>query len=131
MEFQDLSRPMDGERNVLTLKHGIRFAKIISKKFVCPKCNTFCGELIPIVDKKVRDWMRLNKKDLNSEELQAKVFCYAGCHNKESWGWKNFSWSTKDMDAIKSWPDEWKNDSGAIEKEKIAREQQIRIKRGL
>jgi len=126
---QDLSRPTPGGENTITLSTGIRFAKIISRKFICPNCNTFCGELVPIVDGKVRGWMRKNKKNLFSPELQTKIFCYAGCHDKSTWGWKEFDWSKKAMDGITSWPQQWITDKGALDTERVVRQEQDRRKR--
>ncbi len=127
---QDMSRPTPGGENTITLATGIRFAKIISRKFICPGCNTFCGELIPIIDGRTRTWMRNNKKNLFSAELQTKIFCYAGCHNRASWGWKEFNWSKKEVASITSWPDQWTTDKGAIATERVVREEQDRRKRG-
>lgn len=128
--IQDLSRPKAGTENTVTLNTGIRFCKVISRKFICPKCMTFCGELIPILDGRVRDWMRRHKKNLFSSELQVKIFCYAGCHDQSSWGWKEFLWSKKEMDAIRSWPQTWTTDKGALATERVVREEQERMRRG-
>jgi len=127
---QDLSRPRPGAENTITLNTGIRFAKIISRKFICPKCMTFCGELVPIIDGRVRDWMRRHKKTLFSEDLQVKIFCYSGCHDQASWGWKEFSWSKKEIESIRSWPQQWATEKGALETERVVREEQERRKRG-
>ena len=127
--IQSLARPSPGGENTVVLSTGIRFAKLISKKFICPKCNIFCGELVPIVDGVTRKWLRKNKKNLFCEELQTKIFCYAGCHNSEHWGWKLFNWSQREIDSITSWPQEWKTDKGALATERIVRQEQDRIKR--
>lgn len=129
-KIEDLSRPIPGERNTITLSSGIRFVKIVSRKFVCPKCNTFCGELIPIVDRRVREWMRRRKKGLLDPELQVKVFCFSGCHDHPYWGWKTFNWdSIADKNSISSWPAEW-SDEGMKKVEKEAREANARHKGG-
>lgn len=118
----DLSRPVEGQRNVIRMPTGIRFAKLISKKFICPKCWTFCGEMVPILDSTVRRWMAKNKKTLAASEIQVKVFCFAGCHDHPSWGWKNFDWdSVKEKNSIREWPVEW-SDRGIQDTERRARE---------
>ncbi len=127
--IQSLGRPVKGGENTIILGSGIRFANIISRKFICPKCMTFCGELIPIIDSRVRDWMRRFKKNLFCDELQVKIFCYSGCHTADSWGWKNFDWTKKEMDAISSWPEQWLTDKEALSKERVIREEQDRRKK--
>jgi len=128
--LQNLSRPRPGEENTIVLATGIRFAKIISRKFICPACNTFCGELVPVIDGKTRRWMRANRKTLFSPELQVKVFCYSGCHDRSGWGWKEFNWSQSEIDSIKAWPTQWITDKGALETERVVREEQDKRKRG-
>lgn len=124
----DLSRPREGQRNVITMK-GIRFAKVISKKFYCPRCRVFCGELIPILDRAVRDYMRRHNRNLmEAPELQAKVYCYAGCHLQPGWGWENFNWKN-DVPIIRAWPTEWSDDE-IRRKEAAAREANKRFKEG-
>lgn len=123
--IQNLGRPTPGDENTVTLSTGVRFAKIISRKFICPACMTFCGELIPIIDGKTRQWMRANKKTLVAPELQVKIFCYSGCHDNMHWGWKSFDWNSKQsIDSIRAWPEQWKTDKGAIDIERVVREEQ-------
>jgi len=126
----DLSRPVEGEHNTIRMGTGIRFAKTISKKFICPRCLTFCGEMVPIVDSAVREWMRKNNKNLASPEIQVKVFCFAGCHDKPDWGWRNFEWdSTAAINSIRAWPTEW-SDEGIKRTERRAREANDQFKGG-
>ena len=106
----DLSRPREGQPNCVRLANGIRYVKVISKRFTCPRCRTFCGELTPVIDKGMREVMRRHKMTLSSPELQVKVYCFSMCHEDPGWGWDNFEWTTKEKNEIREWPDEWKVD---------------------
>lgn len=129
-DFNDLSRPEKGKRNTVTLANGLRYAKVISRKFICPKCRTFCGELVPVLDRRVRDWMRRNRKTLTSPELQVRIYCYAGCHNHPAWGWENFNWGkVSERNRIREWPDEWSGKE-IQEAERKAREADENVRKG-
>lgn len=108
--IEDLSPPVEGRRNVVDFGNGIRFAKTISTKFICPKCRIFCGELVPIIDSRVREWLRKSGKTImSSHEVQARVYCFNGCHESESWGWVNFDWNDKRQKDAVVFPRQWKN----------------------
>lgn len=130
MRVESLERPKEGSKNTITLANGLRFVNVISQKFTCPKCNTFCGELIPVLDGKTRAWMRRTRRTLMSPELQVKVFCYAGCHNQPGWGWNEFNWdSVHDRNRIEDWPSEWRHED-RLAWEKKTREANDRAKKG-
>jgi hypothetical protein len=127
MKFDNLARPRPGERNTIVI-NGLRFANIISRKFLCPKCHVFCGELVPVLDGKVRKWMKDTGRTLSSPEVQVKVFCYSGCHLEESWGWIAFDWA-KDVNRVLEWPAEWTSKS-IQDAERKAREANDRYRGG-
>lgn len=118
-------KPVPGAPNTITLADGIRYVKLISKKFVCPKCNIFCGELVPVLDGKTRKRLRALSGGIMGNLPQTKIFCYNGCHERDTWGWKIFNWeSQQSLDSIVEWPDEWKKDLQAKEMEKKVRNMQ-------
>lgn len=122
-------RPQAGQPNTIYLNDGIRYVKLISKKFICPKCNIFCGELVPVLDGRTRARLRRLPGGIMGNLPRTRVFCYNGCHDHPAWGWKIFNWeSQREIDSIKSWPEEWKRDKHALEAERKARNASERSK---
>lgn len=121
--WSDLSRPRDGENNTVHIGSH-RYMKLHSKKFICPACQIFCGELIPIVRSAVvRAAKARGQKGLDLLP-RTKIYCFNGCHFKDGWGWKDFNWGDiRARDSIKEWPEEFRNDKEALEKEKRVRSQ--------
>ena len=123
MRLQELW-PRAGAKNTIVLSDGVRYVMLISKKFICPKCNIFCGELVPVVDGQLRARLRRMPGGLIGNLPRAKVYCKNGCHEHPQWGWENFQWGDAAAEArIVSWPEEWKKDDVAKEKERAVRGQ--------
>ena len=115
-------RPVQGASNTITLNDGIRYVKLISKKFLCPRCKIFCGELVPVLDGATRKRLRLLPGGLVANMPRTKVFCYAGCSDHEAWGWEMFNWEDqRAIDQVREWPENWRKDKAALEKERTVR----------
>ena len=121
MRLQEL-KPRRGARNTITLGDGVRYVYMTSKKFICPRCRIFCGELVPVVDGRLRERLKRQPGGLLGNLPQTKVYCFNGCHEHPAWGWQNFNWTPQDEALIRSWPAEWRDDWQALEKERIIRQ---------
>lgn len=77
---------------------GVKYVPVVSRRFICPKCNIFCMELTPVYHK--------GMKFMAGAFPQVKVYCKNGCHLNPDWGWKDFNWqSIRARDSIKDWPE--------------------------
>jgi len=96
---------MNPRTNTVVLSDGIRYAEIISKRFLCPKCRIFCVELTPVYSRGMLRRLKLQGQPMPT----VKVMCKNGCHFHEGWGWEVFSWdSITQRNRVKEWPEDWK-----------------------
>jgi len=101
----------------IVLKDGVRYLEVISRRFVCPQCNVFCIELVPIYERGLIRRMRRRGID-----PVVKVSCRNGCNlSNPDWGFKTFDWaSIQDVNSIREWPN-WTQDAIAKKREREVR----------
>lgn len=70
-----------------------QFREVISKQWICDRCNLFCKELVPVL----RPGQRLARFPLIN-----RVRCVNGCNERPGWGFHPFS--SLYYSRIKEWP---------------------------
>ena len=94
-------------KNTIMLKDGIRYVSIISKRFLCPRCNIFCMELTPVYTRFMLRRLRVQKRMPTT-----KIFCKNGCHERPDWSFDEFSFERlRDRNRVAEWPEEWKKNA--------------------